>query len=67
VGQSAVVKFVVDEAGKISQFSYVSGPGDPRIPGAISSSIESCSWTPGANEQGRPVAVWVTMPISFGQ
>ena len=66
-GESARVKFAVDEAGKVSQFTYLSGPTDPRVANAIWSSIQRCDWSPGADAQGRPVLLWVTMPVSFGR
>jgi protein TonB len=65
-GLNPTVKFAVDETGKVSQFSYLSGPNDPRIANAIWSSIQRCEWIPGATAQGRPISLWVTMPINFG-
>jgi protein TonB len=66
-GESATVKFAVDETGKVSQYTYLSGPNDQRIANAIWSSIQRCEWTPGATAQGRPISLWVTIPIKFGK
>ncbi len=66
-GASATVKFAVDETGKVSQFSYLSGPDEPRIGAAIWAAVQRCEWTPGATGQGKPIALWVTMPIKFGR
>jgi protein TonB len=64
-GESARVRFAVEETGKVSQFTYLSGPTDPRVANAIWSSIQRCDWAPGADAQGRPLTLWVTMPVSF--
>jgi protein TonB len=66
-GTTATVRFSVDEAGKVSQFSYLSGPDDRAVGNAIWTAIRRCDWTPGANAEGVPLAQWVTMPIRFGK
>jgi protein TonB len=66
-GETATVKFAVDESGKVSQYAYLAGPGDQRVANAIWSAIQRCEFTPGATAQGKPVALWVTMPIKFGK
>jgi TonB family protein len=66
-GESATVKFAVDETGKVSQFSYLSGPTDQRVANAIWAAIQRCEWLPGATAQGSPITLWVTMPIRFGK
>ena len=66
-GESAVVRFLVDESGKVSQFSVLKGPSDQRLATAIWSSIQRCDWTPGRNAQGNAVAFPVTMPFNFGR
>jgi TonB family protein len=65
-GESATVKFAVNETGRVTQFTYLSGPTDPRIANAIWSAVQRCEWVPGATSQGRPISLWVTMPIKFG-
>jgi hypothetical protein len=66
-GETATVKFAVDETGKVSQFAYLSGPTDKRIANAIWNSVQRCEWVPGATAQGQPITLWVTMPIKFGR
>jgi protein TonB len=66
-GETATVKFAVDETGQVSQYAYLAGPSEPRIANAIWAAIQRCEFTPGATAQGRPVALWVTMPIKFGK
>jgi TonB family protein len=66
-GEAATVKFAVDEAGKVSQFAYLSGPTDQRVASAIWTAIQRCEWLPGATAQGRAITLWVTMPIRFGK
>ncbi len=66
-GESATVKFAVDGSGRVSQFSYLSGPDDQHVANAIWTAIQRCEWVPGATAQGRPITLWVTMPIRFGE
>lgn len=66
-GETATVKFAVDETGQVSQYAYLAGPGDQRVANAIWSAIQRCGFIPGATTQGKPVALWVTMPIKFGK
>jgi TonB family protein len=66
-GESASVKFAVDETGQVSQFSYLAGPADSRLSNAIWAAVQRCQWVPGTNAQGRPITLWVTMPIKFGR
>lgn len=66
-GESSTVKFAVDEAGKVSEFTYLSGPTDQRIRNAIQTAVRSCEWIPGATAQGQAIKLWVTMPIKFGK
>ena len=66
-GETATVKFAVDETGQVSQYAYLAGPSDPKVSNAIWSAIQRCPFIPGATAQGKPVALWVTMPIKFGK
>ena len=66
-GDTATVKFAVDETGKVSQFAYLAGPSDPRVANAIWSAIQRCEFVPGATALGKPLSLWVTMPIKFGK
>jgi hypothetical protein len=66
-GETATVKFAVDETGKVSQFNYLSGPTDDRVANAIWAAVQRCEWVPGATAQGHPITLWVTMPVKFGK
>ncbi len=66
-GETATVKFAVDETGQVSQYAYLSGPTDQRISSAIWSAIQRCEFIPGATAQGKPMTLWVTMPVRFGK
>jgi protein TonB len=66
-GETATVKFAVDETGQVSQYAYLAGPSDQRVANAIWVAIRRCEFVPGATAQGKPVALWVTMPIKFGK
>lgn len=57
----------MSETGQVSQFAYLAGPSDPRVANAIWAAIQRCEFVPGANAQGKPLALWVTMPIKFGK
>jgi protein TonB len=66
-GETAMIKFQVSETGAVSEFIYLSGPTDQRVASAIWSAVQRCEWVPGASAQGRPLTLWVTMPIRFGK
>jgi hypothetical protein len=66
-GETATVKFAVDETGQVSQFSYLSGPSDQRVASAIWAAVQRCEWIPGSTAQGHRLTLWVTMPIRFGK
>jgi TonB family protein len=66
-GETATVKFAVDESGQVSQYAYLAGPTDQRISSAIWSAIQRCEFIPGATSQGKPITLWVTMPVKFGK
>jgi periplasmic protein TonB len=64
----ALIRFVVDKTGKITRVSIAQNPGGGTGE-AAKSLVESMnnlpkSWTPGI-QNGNPVLVYVTLPISF--
>jgi len=59
------VKFAVRRDGSIGQVMIMSQVADPRITEVIRQGLSSCQWTSGADAQGRPVSIWVIMPIRF--
>jgi protein TonB len=61
------IKFAVRPDGSIGQFQIMSEVPDPRITEVIHQGISACRWIPGADAQGRPVAIWVIMPLRFAR
>jgi periplasmic protein TonB len=59
------VKFAVRRDGSIGQVQIMSQVNDPRVAEVIRQGLSACQWTPGADAQGRPVSIWVIMPIRF--
>ncbi len=59
------VKFAVQRDGSIGQVQIMSQVPDARIGDVIRQGLASCRWVPGADAQGRPVSIWVIMPIRF--
>ena len=58
------VKFIVDEYGKISSPTVIRGIGAGCDEEAIRIINLMPQWKPGA-ENGKPAAVWYTLPIKF--
>ncbi len=61
------VKFAVYSNGAVGAFSFLTALPDPRIGEAIKTAVTSCEWTPGADAQGKPTAIYVILPIRFAQ
>lgn len=59
------VKFAVYSNGAVGSIQILTPVADPRIGDAIKRAITSCEWTPGADAQGRPHAIWVIQPFRF--
>ncbi len=59
------VKFVIGPDGAPSEFQVLGALPDARIGAAIWQAIRACRWVPGADAQGRPAKIWVTLPIRF--
>ena len=59
------VKFAIGSDGAPSAFQVLGDVPDPRIGAAVWQAIQSCRWIPGADMQGRPAKIWVTMPVRF--
>jgi hypothetical protein len=56
------VKFAVLRDGSLVRFSYLT-PVTRAQARAVEAAFASCSWNPGFDPAGRPVAVWVIQPI----
>ena len=59
------VKFAVRRDGSVGQVQIMTQVPDQRIADVIRQGLAACQWNPGADAQGRPVAIWVIMPIRF--
>ncbi len=59
------VKFAIGRDGTPSQFSTLTTIPDKRIADEIWKAIQSCKWVPGADAQGKPVSIWMILPIRF--
>lgn len=59
------VKFAVGSDGAPCDFQVLGELPDARIGAAVWQAIQACRWVPGADMQGRPAKIWVTMPIRF--
>jgi hypothetical protein len=59
------VRFAVAPDGGLSQFSVIADVPDRRVGESIWSAIRACKFNPGADARGRPVRLWVVMPIRF--
>lgn len=66
VPQKVIVKFVVGPEGDTGRF-HVVGPTDTRLElvRAVEEAVQSCRWIPGTDPEGRPVPIWVILPIRF--
>jgi protein TonB len=61
------VKFAVYSNGAVGSIQVLTPLPDPRLTEAIKRAIASCEWTPGADHQGKPTALWVIQPLRFAE
>lgn len=59
------VKFAIRSDGAPSRFELMTQVPDQRIGQAIWQAVQGCRWVPGADAQGRPVSIWVILPVRF--
>jgi periplasmic protein TonB len=59
------VKFAIRPNGQPDRFEVMGSVPDQRIANAIWQAVQSCRWVPGADAQGKPVAIWVILPVRF--
>jgi protein TonB len=59
------VKFAVGRDGSAGLVEVMTRVSDRRIAEIIRAGIQTCRWQPGTDTQGRPVRLWVIMPIRF--
>jgi TonB family protein len=59
------VKFAVGTSGEVGLFQVLGAVVDPRVRDALATAVRNCGFIPGADAQGTPTRLWVTMPIRF--
>jgi len=65
VSGAIAVKFAILAEGRPAHFQILTHVPDNRIGEAIWHAVQSCRWVPGADAQGKPVSIWVILPIRF--
>jgi len=60
-----VVQFAVTRDGSPAKFKLNCDVPDARIGQAIWQAVQQCRWIPGTDPQGKPVSIWVILPIRF--
>jgi protein TonB len=59
------VQFAIGRDASPSQFRVITNSVPDRISTAIWQAIQECRWVAGADPQGRPVNIWVILPLRF--
>jgi len=65
VSGPTTVKFAVGRDGTIGRVEVLGAALDERVVEVIRRGLRACRWLPGADAQGRPVSLWVVMPLRF--
>lgn len=65
VSGQITVKFAVGRDGAVGRVEVVGTALDDRVVEVIRRGLRACRWLPGADAQGRPVSLWVVMPLRF--
>jgi hypothetical protein len=65
VSPRLTVKFSVGRDGAVREVLLLSEVPDRRIAAAIEAALHACRFTPGADARGRPVNMWVILPLRF--
>jgi len=67
VTDPVTIKFAVGPDGAVSLFQVMGDVPDPRVPDLLEQAVRNCRWKPGADGQGTPIRLWVTMPFRFAK
>ena len=59
------MRFAVDRDGSVGLFRVEGKVPDRRITDALWTAVRECRFSPGTDDQGRPVKLWVVMPVRF--
>jgi periplasmic protein TonB len=65
VSGPVTVKFAIRKDGQPERFDVMTSVPDQRIGAAIWKAVQECKWVPGSDAQGKPVSIWVILPIRF--
>ncbi|ABS27915.1 hypothetical protein [Anaeromyxobacter sp. Fw109-5] len=61
-----LVKFAIGSGGDASRFQVMSPTDAPvKLARVIEEAVQSCRWIPGRDPEGRPVEIWVVLPLRF--
>jgi hypothetical protein len=61
---SVTVKLAVDAAGAPGLLHALTPVPDPIL-AAVSDAVRRCAWSPGADSDGRPAPLWVTLTVKL--
>jgi TonB family protein len=67
VSGPVTIRFAVGPEGEVSLFQIMGDTPDPRLPAILENAVRSCTFTPAADAQGKPIRMWMTMPIRFAR
>jgi TonB family protein len=59
------VRFAVGRDGAVSRIEVLGGVSDRRVTDGIAAAVRACPFVPGADAQGEPTALGVTLPVRF--
>jgi hypothetical protein len=59
-------KFAIGPRGDTDRFQVVEPTDTPlELARAVEDAVKSCRWIPGTGPEGRPVPIWVILPVRF--
>jgi TPR repeat protein len=62
VASAVTVRLAVDPAGRPSLVHPLT-PAPPPLVAAVEAAVRGCAFTPGVGEDGRPLALWLTLTV----
>jgi periplasmic protein TonB len=58
-------KFAVGGDAEVSRFQLMTKGVPERLAQLVENAVTGCRWVPGADVQGRAIALWVILPLRF--
>jgi hypothetical protein len=58
------VKLAVDRAGAPALVHALTPAPEPIL-AAVTDAVRRCAWSPGADSDGRPATLWVTLTVNL--